>query len=753
MNGKKKTKKGWVPKSYEVGGLEGGIMPPDQFLLLDPAAQQTYLDTLSPSDKAAMTQAVADHRNSANPVTPKLPMTPSEVTPVTPRKPISIPGITPPPAERLDVEAGIKSIQPNVPAAKNTGQGKELVNNVLDRLGTTAGVAATITDIANLSDPSNTSVGVGAASGAVKGAVAGAGAGPLGIIGGALFGGITGAIKSGTQREAAEQQEFERRQKLLTGLRIAPSKQETGGMVTNDTVPERPVQMEEGEVMLFEDGRLVDTMAKEKHKDMDEKEVTDIIPTAFVFSNSKKRLINLAEIKDDVFTYTRGNYSENGNTPMEKITMGDVYGTKGKVTPAEMAKKVRKDTPIIEKPVEDIERRTNEENLRRRAERLAPIMKMQEGLYKKFEFESPEKFELGGITCPPGYTKDNEGRCFTTNPDTGEVEYFGGVLDEVTVTGEGRDQFNPAMPVKPLPTGTDSFNDALGGIGAYRKAKNPVVTPLPQKPITGVSKSPTTPSTTPSGYSGNLFAPYEKKLNENDSRVEQDYLEAVGNAEELYQRQRLNNLGVLGTRLAGISMQNPNVTPVTQGTEFINEMFPKISESEIQAQVQPARNNQNRVLNMINESGTPGTQIGSAIASTQAKLIEGENQVRGGALAKNKSQDAARFATLNKITNFNRASDTQAENATRDNKNRMTSNVARAGGEFLNAQSGVNQSLNAHLVDLKRLRQESRDVNEQKKLDLAIRKIEAGMKKDQIDLDRKYIESGIDNLLQAFVLK
>lgn len=724
-------KKKCKPKKFEIGGINGGPLTPEEFQALDPVEQQKYLASLSPADRLKMQFMPA--------LQPQQSRSASAIT---------SPADPPPPAERLDVEAGIKGLQPNLNTSEPVNE-KGILNQVKDRLGTLAGISATLTDVANMSDPSRTDIGVGAVSGAVQGAAGGMALGPGGMIGGALFGALTGALKSGTQREAFDEQEQRRRKGLLTGLRVAPSIQEKGGPIINEeAVPERPVQMEEGEVMLFEDGRIVDAMAKKRHKSMKDEEVTDIIPTAFIFSDSKKRLIDLAKIKDDIFTITRGHYSEDGNTPLKTVTMGDVYGTKGKVTPATMAKKVRKDVPIIENPVEDIERRTNQENLKRRAELLAPIMKLQEGIYKKFEFEKPEKYEEGGLNdfeCPEGYQKDAEDRCYRENPETGEIEYYSVQLDEVTVTDTGRKPLNPALPIKPIPT-TPNIANPLEAISAYRKAQNPTPTTLAAK-SSGVA---TPASTGASGDGTDMFAPYQNKLSRNEQRIDSDYASSAAEAENLFRKQRLSNLAVLGTRLAGISMQNPEQTPVQQGTEHVDSMFPMISEAQIQSQTQALRQGQNRTLSAINNSGISGTQIGSAVASTQARLIEGEGDLRVATNAKNLSQNALRFAKLHSILNTNRANEVEAENATRSNRNRMISNIAGAGGEFVGAQAGLTEALSTRLAELKKWRQESRDTNEQKQLDLEIRKVETNMKKEQQSLDRKYMEAAIDKLLTGF---
>lgn len=768
-------KKKCKPKKYEMGGMNGGLMTPEEFQALDPVAQQQYLASLTPGERMKMqfTQTLTASPQGNRTATP---LGGTNLEPVK----NSYESV------RTDPDAAIKAIQPGatgskdyVPsdlldrspaeqeaylntlppeerqAAARKAVDRKAVGQLKNSLTTLSGIAASFTDMANMSDPSRTEAGTGAVTGAIQGAAGGAALGPVGMIGGALFGGITGALKAGTQREAYEEQEKRRQSGLLKGLRVAPSIQEKGGPIVNpEEAPERPVQTEKGEVMLFEDGRLVDVMADDTHKEMEREgegdEVTDIIPTAFIFSNSKKRLIDLSKIKDDIFNITRGVYSEDGNTPMEIVKVGDILGKKGKVTPAVLAKKIRKDLPIVEYPIEDIERRTNVENLRQRAERLKVIMQLQEGVYEKFQFEKPEKFEMGGLNtpCPDGYQKDADNRCFMTDPETGETVYYGETLKEVVVTDKGRAAFNPALPMKgvSVPSNTD---DALGAIGAYRRAKNPIVPPVPPAGSTVTTPGAGSGNAT-SAYDSKIFDPYQKMLQNNDDRVNSDYSSSVANAEELFQKKRLSNLAILGAKLGGNSMQEMTVTPVQEDASHVNDMFPMVTESQIQSQTGELRKGQSRVLSAIGDSGIRGTDVGSAVASTQARLLEGEGAIRNSANTKNQSQAALRAATLNRIANTNAANEVGAENATRSNRNKMISNIAGAGAEFIGAQSDLKSSISERLAELKKWRQESRDTNEQKKLDLQIKKIEAGWKYADRELDRKYKQAAIDKMIESF---
>lgn len=723
----------------------------------------------------------------------------------------------------------IPSINPNIPAddprndpsvlAKDAAL-KSQTNRVMDRLSTLATVASTFTDMANLSDPSQTEI----APGAISGALGGAAAGPMGI----LIGGATGALKAANIRSGYDQaQEGVTKRKLAT-LTVAPSSMETGGIGDPEAEVSIPVQEEKGEMMLFPDGRLVEAMASKTHKQMDSKEVTDFIdPGTVVFSNSKKRLIDLSKIKDDIFTITKGDYSENGNVPGETITYGDIFGTKGKKTPAELARMVQKQTPIVEEPLEQFEVETNAEHMKRRQELLTPILQMQEGVYKKLQFEKPVKYEKGGVVmkktkvrkyetgtggCGVGYKKDADGNCvpdivaLANLPDdqvnsilarityddkdldpsysrivrssiayqkatmNGKLDPLPGQDAPVSVqTKKGRDSVDPlnpltAIPRTKLPPAATTAAGFTGSIttpppsppavtpAATPPATTPATTPPPvvaPTPRKQVAPTPSIPmagfktfatnmnriknpvSTTPprakatvpgpDNFDPNLpppkidlpriddslFSKIDASVAASQDQVDGAYTKNLADAENTYRSNRFKNFGQLATRLAGVALQDPNNEPVQLGTEFVDSMFPKVTESQIQNQVNPLRQSQNRVLSAINDSGISGANVGSAVASTQARLIEAEGDIRNKALTTNMSQDAKRYERLKSIIDLNNTAAVGAKNTTTSNQNQQIANVAKIGGDAIRDQGTLKEAIMTRRAELEKWRQEN----------------------------------------------
>lgn len=750
-------------------------MDPKKFLILSDAEKTAFLNTLSEEQRIAFMQSVDREEQIQNGnVTPNPNPLVDTSTRTTPPLKLSF-------DKPYDNSVFIPKSREEI-AAMTEDEAKEyakaefqhMKGKALNSLSSLSTIATTMNDMANTVNPAQAEVAPSAIAGGVSGALSGAALGPIGIVGGGLLGMISGGLKAGAQREAHDQAEYEKQRKRFTGLRMAPQTFEEGGMANTDADPEieLPVQEEEGEIMLFPDGKLVDSMATKKHKQMKGNDVTDFIPDGTViFSNSKKKLIDLSKVKDHVFNITKGNYSEDGNTPGETLLMKDIYGT-GKKTPAQIVRKIRKDLPIIEDPKEQIEIETNAENLRRRAQLLLPIMEMQEGIYKKFEFEKPMKFEKGGMArkkrkkavipsyegggvsttttddCGVGFKKDVDGNCV---PDYGPTpiptpESFIGIGDKAQ-----RDAIIAAIPTyearaaymdQVYKLGVKGFAD----IGITPPVK-PITTASPTTPVTSTTTPPVTSTgtvTTPPPdfklelpqlptISDDAFDQADEMIATDREMVNKSANESLASAEDLYRSQRFRNWGILASRLGGVGLQNPVEKPVTLGTEHVDNMFPQITESQIQANLTPIRRQQGRVLSAINESGLSGSKIGSAVASTQERLIDAESDVRTKSNQFNQTQSGKRYERLKNIIDLNRSSEVAAENKTTANRNQMVSNVANIAASSIRDAGSLKEALEMKREELKRYRdQNNRQLNQDEYNNL-LRKEEQKIKREWND--------------------
>lgn len=162
------------------------------------------------------------------------------------------------------------------------------------------------------------------------------------------------------------------------------------------------IQAELGEIFMMPDFQLVDTKATEKHKDMDNYEITDeLVKGSFVFSNSKKNLLDLKSLADEKVAKGVSYYQEGSNYKKQDMYLSDYLPkTKKKITYADAADSIRRKIKLEDLDDESKDpytRQTNEMNKETRGILLSKLIELQESNKDK-----PKKYELGGNIMADG---------------------------------------------------------------------------------------------------------------------------------------------------------------------------------------------------------------------------------------------------------------------------------------------------------------------------------------------------------------
>lgn len=214
-------------------------------------------------------------------------------------------------------------------------------------------------------------VGLGALGGAMSGFAT---AGPLG----GLIGGVMGGLTTARNRES-----YESLRELYDKQRIK-DKTVSGNLgyyaqFGGETPGSTQTQTEKGEIVLFPNNMLTDVMATKRHKQMDDGEVTDILPDgSYVFSNDPTMKFNVRDTKDKILGYGMSYYDEHGDYDTDKMTMGDFLPKSGKMTFAQAADVLRRTikTSGDRKDLFDIA--TDSDNLETRVPYLMELISMQD---------------------------------------------------------------------------------------------------------------------------------------------------------------------------------------------------------------------------------------------------------------------------------------------------------------------------------------------------------------------------------------
>lgn len=266
----------------------------------------------------------------------------------------------------------------SLPTQNHYGDAKKYIDKGVNTVGNTINpiLTAAASDVEGNGFNPLLSAGTGFYSGMQSG----------GVLGG-LFGAASSLMRDGS---AAEQLDLVRQREHEDYIRnsvVDPSIAEDGGFFHNNNGGFIPIQTEIDELLLLPDMSMPDVAADEKHKSMEDDEVTDVVPEGtFVFSHNKKQRLKPKDIADELVGGGRTFYTENKTYDIDNMLMSDVLGKKGgKITYADGARKVRNKIELVDEDShkDAFAMLTNAENKTTRVPYLAKLIELQETSKRK----------------------------------------------------------------------------------------------------------------------------------------------------------------------------------------------------------------------------------------------------------------------------------------------------------------------------------------------------------------------------------
>ena len=205
-------------------------------------------------------------------------------------------------------------------------------------------------------------------------------AGPVGL----AASGLMAYFNSAQQQAADDTREAEQLKAYRKTAAVDPSYMALGG------VPgPLPVQAEDGEMILLPDGSSMPVLAKKKHKNQKDNDVTDVLPPdGFILSNDKRMLISKKHADKMIIGHTPAIYNENdtGQSPKE-IKMSDLFRKdQHKATPADLMRNLEKMYPRTDREKDVFAETSKQENTIGRAIYLQGIVALN--MLKKDEVVS-----------------------------------------------------------------------------------------------------------------------------------------------------------------------------------------------------------------------------------------------------------------------------------------------------------------------------------------------------------------------------
>lgn len=286
----------------------------------------------------------------------------------------------------------------------------DTIRNVQDSLSqlrspiskATVGLTGAGIQTASTINPFDINVGGAALGGALQGIAGG------GILGG-VIGGIGGFASAVNNKVDYEESERRKNKSYIQNNTVQPFSglYETGGQV-QAALNLSVAQTEEGESMVLPDGTFTKVAAKKKHSEMEDDDITDLLPDGtLIFSEKLQFDPSEIEFEEDLLGYGTDVYKE-GQVPnkITKVLFTDIIGDK-KMSYSDAAKMIAKKYPINTENDKDVlTMKTNNNNMINRTELFGKLFELQElqkdpELNDMEELNSIPKYSLGDIVGDP----------------------------------------------------------------------------------------------------------------------------------------------------------------------------------------------------------------------------------------------------------------------------------------------------------------------------------------------------------------
>lgn len=591
----------------------------------------------------------------------------------------------------------------------------------------------------------------GAASGAAKGFKSG---GIFGAVAGALGGAASAGLSTAKHRqdfEETQERDFEQMMNDATRMPFVGYAQEGGVSGLEIDAEIIPIQAELGENVMLKDFSITDVKADKSHDESEKGDVSDVLPKgSVVFSSDEGSLIYKDKIDDDSnliaykpVYYEDGDKSKTGKT--ERVLFTDLYkDNEDALTPAELARRIKKLYPTADNDKDIFALNTNEQNKESRAAYLGRLITLQEK--RKLDKGKPSmeqeyipEFRSGGVVGsdedPPelyrGLLPTNlrgSGKGPSMMPDMiGPGDTGGALLPEVSVKAdrpwpvdwekkdkgaqkipnEGWGKFldkgirhhtttNPQgfIPNSPVEARRGGRSVTPLSMMDEDRAKNYVasVSQNPEQLLKDVADGKVSKKDLQEIKAlgdprinksiDDLFSKLGNRLDQMEKRNSKNRVDQLRRANNAFRKKRGYNALRFGSAAAGVLGQSNREDPVTKSAGDVAEMFADTPESIIATQENQARAGATANTEQLEDMGASASQIMANNASSQAAIQDSINRVRGQFEMQRANNRSRRAQVLKEVGNFNRASRIKAGNAERTNQNQAIADLFGASGNY-----------------------------------------------------------------------
>lgn len=626
-----------------------------------------------------------------------------------------------------------QNLEDSIDRSKNT------LTNVGGFLGDSMLMAANNPD--NIADPQT-----GAFGGAISGAAKGMSAGPLGALGGALLGGLSGYITTGYTREAQENSERDSIEDMLMSDTVSPDimyAEEGGAMEVISNSDLAPVQMEKGEMILFGELDLVKSKSKATHDEMDDDDVTDIVPTdAYVFSSSDKYLFNKEKDvseADDVLGYMPVKYSDSDKTSMketDKIKFTDIL-SKDEMTFADIAKDIKKKFSTSDRKYDIFTEVTNAANKRSRLPYLQKAIHFQEKKTGRVVVDGDEKEP--SLEDAGEYTPKFQG---------------GGPVSTIINLSRSLERASEDTSAKPMESMSEEeraffFANSLAKNlmqRGYRVTPAGNVVDRDGNKVSSEEKNEVAKSMGANSKEqiDSMFQELGSFINDNAKLNEANRDLQMRKASKLFSRMSGRNLAGLGVSSLGIGVQSPYEDAVILDNADIGEMFQDVPRSVIQNQVDNAQRNVRAAALSATDQGFGTTRTANALAAASSRAEKLAADIESKYNLDRVQNRRNRAATVQQRRDANETAIVNQSNQIRDNVNTQISEMASIANRYFTSANQIDAQREMYENRIDAEYNANRQTNMQNRIQTGISELGLNIQEEDLSKRRGMLEDFYD---------
>lgn len=408
------------------------------------------------------------------------------------------------------------------------------------------------------------------------------------------------------------------------------------------------VQLEVGEIFSTPELDLIDVNAREKHKNMEDDKITDVLrPNDYVFSNDPSIKVNRKRAEKVSFGLGAVHYKEGeiGDIPQEVTAADMMPDGVDEMILADYIKEVRKEFPMS--PREDMfARKTNQANKSSRIPYMAAATLFNE-----------------------------EKRTKGKSPMTGFVSNFHNQFEEAYTSGSGVDMsgnqhvaFGEILPAQEVPNDQESMpeNTAESQQGIQEGRKGGAMVPHGQLGLDSIGQL--------ANFATSIYGIFANKANGQTARKAlQADIPAI---EKLYQSEGMHSDLAFGAQAAGIAGQDPTVNAPQYDSTQLDARPRNVSPAIFQLAAARAAAGDRPFLNAAVANAGDFSEVANTYSQVHAPSFGALADLGAQEVNTNLGLETAYRDQKQAFNDRQVLADTTAQNATRTNANQLTGALA-----------------------------------------------------------------------------